>query len=133
MKLSEQLVELRETWGLTFLVFTHEKKNDVRPGYTARGAIGIISGNAGSVWSLKDEFELLQEAKIAARATAKEQLIAAREKALAEKASKRPIFEVVHENKTYGEERGNWIPISESNYIPPQNPVPLRGFRPLLY
>jgi hypothetical protein len=58
-KMVMQLLELRDTLGLTFLIFSHEMKRDLAAGLPGRGPLGIISANAGSVQRLNDPFEHL--------------------------------------------------------------------------
>ncbi len=54
-----QLIELRNTLGLTFLIFSHEMKRDLAAGLPGRGPIGVISAHAGSVQRMNDPFEHL--------------------------------------------------------------------------
>ena len=107
-KMAEDLVEMRQNLGLTFIVFSHEKKNDVRPGYPARGAIGILAGDAFSVWSLKDEYERMQEAKLAAKEAAKIEQQAAKTKAEVEKELREAKRRALHENKMLDKEEEKW-------------------------
>ena len=58
-KMVMQLIELRDTLGLTFLIFSHEMKRDLAAGLPGRGPLGIISAQAGSVQRLNDPFEHL--------------------------------------------------------------------------
>jgi hypothetical protein len=58
-KMVMQLIELRDTLGLTFLIFSHEMKRDLAAGLPGRGPLGIISAQAGSVQRMNDPFEHL--------------------------------------------------------------------------
>ena len=57
--MARELLELRDSLGLTVVIFSHEMKRDLEAGVPGRGAIGIIAAHAESVWRLKDPFEHL--------------------------------------------------------------------------
>jgi hypothetical protein len=58
-KMVMQLIELRDTLGLTFLIFSHEMKRDLAAGLPGRGPLGVISAQSGSVQRMNDPFEHL--------------------------------------------------------------------------
>ncbi len=58
-KMVMQLIELRSTLGLTFLIFSHEMKRDLAAGLPGRGSLGVISAHSGSVQRMNDPFEHL--------------------------------------------------------------------------
>ncbi len=58
-RMSKDLLELRSKLGLSIVVFSHDQKRDLAAGIPGRGALGIISANAGSVQRLNDPFEHL--------------------------------------------------------------------------
>jgi hypothetical protein len=60
MILAKGLIELREKSALSVLLFSHEMKADVAPYTPARGALGMISAYAGSVWRLMTPYEQKQ-------------------------------------------------------------------------
>ncbi|MFI5201304.1 MAG: hypothetical protein ACHQNE_02840 [Candidatus Kapaibacterium sp.] len=102
-KMAKELLELRSKLGLSFLIFSHDLKRDLAAGLPCRGALGIISANAGSVQRLNDPFENLIRHR-------KDEL--AREKKLAKRAEKEVIHEAQMRNENYVK-RGFYLKVPE--------------------
>ena len=51
-QLANGLLELRERRSLTVVIFSHEMKTDLAAFTPGRGAMGILSAHAGSVWRI---------------------------------------------------------------------------------
>jgi hypothetical protein len=60
---AREMLKLREEYNLTVVVFSHEMKRDVKAGIPSRGAIGMISAYADSVWRLETEEEMMKPIK----------------------------------------------------------------------
>jgi hypothetical protein len=51
-QLAEGLLELRAKFGLTIVIFSQEMRSDISPYFKGRGALGILSAHAPSVWRI---------------------------------------------------------------------------------
>jgi hypothetical protein len=60
---AREMLKLRDEYNLTVVVFSHEMRRDVKAGIPSRGAIGMLSAYADSVWRLQTEEEWLKPPK----------------------------------------------------------------------
>jgi hypothetical protein len=58
-RLVRELIGLRESLGLTVIIFSQEMRRDMAAGLPGRGAIGYLAAKAGSVSRMSDPFEHL--------------------------------------------------------------------------
>jgi hypothetical protein len=58
-RLARELLKLRNRFGLTVVLFSHEMKRDLQPGLAGRGALGMIAPFATVISPIFDPFEHL--------------------------------------------------------------------------
>ena len=56
-RIAMELVRLRQQYRATIIVFSHEMKRDIHPGYSGRGAMGLLATCSERVARLSDKYE----------------------------------------------------------------------------
>ena len=133
---AREMLKLREEYNLTVVVFSHEMKRDVQAGIPARGAIGMISAYADSVWRLQTEEEMrkpLKQRRVVDVHEKETQKNKANEAALEGEALALELMEDQDDDEEWDEakeeeewERG-WSPYLESNFVKKPPPTPSFG------
>ena len=62
-KIAMELVRIQRLYNATIVIFSHQMKNDLHPGYSGRGAMGLLATCADRVERLTDKYEHLMGQK----------------------------------------------------------------------
>ena len=123
---AREMLKLREEYNLTVVVFSHEMKRDVQAGIPARGAIGMLSAYADSVWRLQTEEEKnkpLKQRRVVDVHEKEMQKNKEHEAALAAEALALELMEDQNDDEEWDEAREEeewakgWSPYLESNFV----------------